>query len=78
MGPISDILENMIAESRGLFDFQAYMRDLKKNGVKKDEVYRILETLRPKFASNEEKEDLILEVMDIVTGFCSGHMKVWD
>lgn len=44
--------------------------------VEKDCMYESLEELR-KHCATEEKEDMILELMDFVGGFCSPHCRIY-
>jgi len=53
------------------------LRTYQNLGVARQEVQSALEALRSR-APDETTEDRILEIMDIVSGFCSPHMKVWD
>lgn len=44
-------------------------------GFSSDSVYGLLDVMRVSVA--EDVEDKILELMDIVSGFCSPNMRVW-
>jgi hypothetical protein len=52
------------------------LREYRQQGVTRQQVQSALEALRNS-APDEETEDRILEVMDIVSGFCSPQLTVW-
>ena len=52
--------------------FQCY----KNQGIQAAEVGCLLEEIRI-INKDEDFEDRVLEAMDIVSGFCSPHMRVW-
>jgi hypothetical protein len=76
-GELQQELQRAIWSNKSLEEIVTLLRAYKQQGVRQDEVYSFLETLR-KTAPNEAVEDRILEVADFVAGFCSPHMKVWD
>jgi hypothetical protein len=55
----------------------ALMGRYKEQGITQGEVYSFLEALHQS-APDEASRDRILEVTDLVAGFCAPHMKVWD
>lgn len=50
--------------------------EMKDNGVSKEQVYELLDAVR-KSCSTETEEDFILELMDIVVGYCSPEKRIW-
>ena len=60
----------------GLIVFRNILGKYKNRGIQAGEVNLLLEELR-RNAGDEATEDRIAEVMDIVTEFCSPHMRVW-
>lgn len=50
------------------------LQKLKKIGATQNEVYQALQELRIELPENE---DVILELMDFVTGYCAVHMRIW-
>jgi hypothetical protein len=54
----------------------ATLREYRDRGVTRDEAYAALESLRES-APDEATEDGILELMDIVSGWCSRASDVW-
>ena len=53
------------------------LREFKREGGSQSDALSALEVLRNQL--NEEKsEDVVLELMDFVTGFCSPHMRLWN
>jgi hypothetical protein len=79
--PMSDSLKEAIGaalqkKSASLDDFVAILRQFRDRGMTADSAYAALESLRG--AGADSTEDLILEIMDIVSGFCAPHLRVWD
>ncbi len=58
--------------------FQNVLVAFKSRGGSKEEAYEVLKDVRVLHQWNEETEDLILEVMDIVSGFCSPSLRIWE
>lgn len=52
-------------------------RTLYSQGAKQEDVYLELERLRGVYVFWEEVEDTILEVMDLVYGWCSEENRIW-
>lgn len=54
--------------------------DFKILGGKQDIAYNTLEDIRLEFIKNneEEKENFLLDLMDIVVGWCHPNVKIWD
>lgn len=50
--------------------------DMKLTGVEKQKAYEVLESLRKEYP-NEADEELILDIMDVVTGYCSPQNRIW-
>ena len=69
-------LRAAIYKKADLLVIRYILESYKRHGVKSSEVISLLEEFRLDLV-NEAIEDKILEVMDIVSGFCSPHMKVW-
>lgn len=72
-----DELEEVVSSPTPLSPVVSTLRRFRDAGISRDEVRRALESLR-EHARDEATEDRILEVMDIVSGFCSGRNAVWD
>jgi hypothetical protein len=52
------------------------LRKYRSRGTSRDEVQHALESLRAE-AQSESEEDRILEILDIVSGFCPPENTVW-
>jgi hypothetical protein len=52
------------------------LRTLKESGVERNVVREFLNYLR-KYSVDDESEDRILEILDIVEGFCNEKYIVW-
>jgi len=51
------------------------LHDFKEGGGEQAEAYSTLEKLRSELGP--EQEDLLLEVMDVVSGFCNAKDRIW-
>lgn len=69
-------LEAAIKSDLPLEEVVAVLRRCKQQGVSQREVYARLETWRTT-ELDDATDDRILEVADIVAGFCAPHLKVW-
>jgi hypothetical protein len=70
-------LEGMISAGIPLREIVSTLREYRRSCVTRREVQSALEALRGQ-ARDEATEDRILEVMDIVSGFCPRESTVWD
>jgi hypothetical protein len=50
---------------------------MKAQGVQQADVKHALESLRTN-AEREEDEDRILEILDLVNGFCAPRLRIWE
>lgn len=77
---IADIDTDLLAaleSGSGLLTLRAILLRYKVNGVTAAQVAGLLQELRP--ATQEGPlEDVILDALDIVTGWCAPHLRVWD
>ncbi len=64
-----------INQELDILSIRLLLLDFKLEGGTQKEAYNALEQIRANL--DLDKEDLILEIMDIVSGFCSTHLKVW-
>lgn len=65
---------------RGDADFDLLRTQLvnwKNNGITQQQCYEALTLFPANEQLDEEADDLVRELMDIVSGFCSPHVKVW-
>ena len=74
---MKDKFKQLLDKNVNLKDCIGFLRQLYSQGESQESVYKVLIELRNDFLHDESKEDLILEIMDIVTGYCSPHVKVW-
>jgi hypothetical protein len=70
-------LQRLIVSPVSLPQIAFTLREYRHQGVARQEVQSALEGLRQS-APDEATEDRILEVMDLVSGFCPREMTVWD
>ena len=57
-------------------EIKKYLVDLQNKNVSQDELYSFLEELRSD-AETEIEEDRILEIMDLVCGWCSLDLQIY-
>lgn len=69
-------LKNYVENDKNSFD-EILIR-FKDQGGSQQDAYRICEQLRKHYEETEILEDKILDVMDVVSGYCSPHYKIWD
>lgn len=74
---LSEELEGAITAGLPLRQIVSTLREYRRLGVTRHEVHLVLEGLRDQ-ARDEAMEDRILEVMDIVSGFCPQESTVWE
>ena len=71
-----DLLAALDARA-GLLTLRAILLRYKASGVTAAQVAALLQELRP--ATQEGPlEDVILDALDMVTGWCAPHLRVWD
>ena len=64
------LLEIIKNQETSLLEIKEYVINLQNENVSQDELYSFLEKLRSD-AETEIEEDYILEIMDLVCGWCS-------
>jgi len=70
---LSGIIKN---QETSLLEIKKYLVDLQNKNVSQDELYSFLEELRSD-AKTESEEDRILEIMDLVCGWCSLDLQIY-
>lgn len=70
-------LKILISSDASLLFIVEELRQMKNEGFQQEVVRKTVEDLY-KESMNELEEDRILEVLDLITGFCSPDKKVWD
>jgi hypothetical protein len=74
---LSERLRALIMAGPPLRQIVSMLREYRREGITRTEVQRALDALRDE-AEDEVTEDRILEVMDVVSGFCARENTVWD
>jgi len=72
----NDVLNSIIKENCTVDELYFITKEFKSNGLKQINAYNILEDIRKTL--NEDKEDLIMELQDYVSGFCQKKFYIWD
>ena len=63
----------------GLLELRDMTVRFKADGLAQADAYNILKEVRKIFASQDkDKEELILELMDFVAGWCQVRYNIWD
>ena len=70
------LLEIIKNQETSLLEIKEYIINLQNENVSQDELYSFLEKLRPD-AETEIEEDYILEIMDLVCGWCSLDLQIY-
>ena len=70
---LSGIMKN---QDTSLLEIKEYLINLQNENVSQDELYSFLEKLRSD-AETEIEEDYILEIMDLVCGWCSLDLQIY-
>ena len=70
---LSEIIKN---QETSLLEIKEYLINLQNENVSQDELYSLLEELRSD-AKTESEEDRILEIMDLVCGWCSWGLQIY-
>jgi hypothetical protein len=52
------------------------LREYRDKGLSAQAALEVLQSLRAR--ADESTEDRVLEIMDIVAGFCAPHVRVWS
>lgn len=71
-----DLLAALDARA-GLLTLRAILLRYHASGVTAAQVAALLQELRP-VTQEGPLEDVILDALDMVTGWCSPHLRVWD
>ena len=70
------LLEIIKNQETSLLEIKGYLINLQNENVSQDELYSFLEELRSD-VKTESEEDRILEIMDLVCGWCSLDLHIY-
>ena len=70
---LSEIIKN---QEKALLEIKEHLINLQNKNVSQNELYSFLEKLRSD-AETEIEEDYILEIMDLVCGWCSLDLQIY-
>ena len=70
---LSEIIKN---QETSLLEIKEHLTNLQNKNVSQDELYSFLGKLRSD-AKTESEEDRILEIMDLVCGWCSWDLHIY-
>ena len=68
-------IRDALARGDDLTDYLPILREFRDRGLPRTDALDILQALRAE--ANEAVEDRILEVMDLVSGYCAPQCRVW-
>ena len=75
-----DLLDALDARA-GLLTLRAVLLRYRASGVTAAQVAALLQALRPAMQDGAQEsplEDVILDALDMVKGWCAPHLRVWD
>jgi len=70
-------IHNGVINHFEFFDLHKILKEYKDAGGMQNDAYVVLESLREDLKDGSS-EDLLLEVLDVVIGFCSPNIRIWD
>ena len=70
---LSEIIKN---QEKSLLEIKDHLINLQNENVSQDELYSFLGKLRSD-AKTESEEDRVLEIMDLVCGWCSSDLHIY-
>ncbi|KOS62212.1 hypothetical protein FJQ98_17350 [Lysinibacillus agricola] len=70
-------IQNGLINHFEFFDLHKILKEYKDAGGKQNDAYAVLESLRGDL-KDDSSEDILLELLDVVIGFCSPHIRIWD
>ena len=74
MSQMRQIFQQILNQPEAYSYLRREMIELRLEGVSKDDIYTTLQALRSQVT--EPQEDILLEAMDVLVGFCSPHMRI--
>lgn len=69
------LILQMKSENNGLLQLREFLVNYKNCGMDEESMYRNLEEMRS--SSDDETEDVLLELMDFVGGFCNPTLRIF-
>jgi len=69
------VLKEALQQSSPIEKLEQIVKDLLNKGYSKDNILAEFEYFRKK-TTNEDYEDIVLDVMDFITGWCSPHKRI--
>ncbi|MDJ0364151.1 hypothetical protein QMK33_03230 [Hymenobacter sp. H14-R3] len=73
---VEEALKQQLWQAGSLVGAVQVLHQFKASGGKQQDALRILAHLR-RLVVSEQEEDKILELMDLATGFCQAHRRIW-
>ena len=75
LSDLQSSIDSAISRNESLENISTILKGYKIKGVDQSAVIELLESMR--IDSDEEYEDRLLEILDIVSGFCDSKYTVW-
>jgi hypothetical protein len=72
----SNAIQAALAENASIEEIVGILRAYRRQGMSAKSAAEVLEAIR--INADEKTEDRILEILDIVTGFCPPERRVWN
>jgi hypothetical protein len=74
-----ETLKHSIKHGNGIApDVFAILMEYKKSGGHQKNAQKLAEELRILFSDDEIKEEKVLEILDIIVGWCRPDLKIWN
>jgi uncharacterized protein YacL (UPF0231 family) len=74
---LSQTLKLSIENKSDLTQIREVLRAYKNAGGKQASAQKVVENLRIFFDKNEVFEDITLEILDFIVGWCNPHNRIW-
>lgn len=74
MDTMAQVFQQILNQPEAFSRMRAEMVQLRSEGVPKSDIYAALEALRSQ--AEDAQEDIILEAMDVLMGFCRLEMRI--
>lgn len=75
---VKAVIKQSIDEGKSLIEMREVIVKFKEEGGAQVDAQKTLEALREEYINDEEKEDLLLDLLDFVGGWCRKELRIWE
>jgi hypothetical protein len=75
LSDLQSSIDSAISRNENLESISTILKSYKEKGIDQSAVIELLESMR--IGADEEYEDRLLEILDVVSGFCDSKYTVW-